>query len=428
VRLQVTGAGEHSAVLGWPLDRALADWTVDGIQPVIGLHRHEVRMIEGHDVSYVVKELPDHLAEREWRLLRDLEATGLPTVEVIAVITERGAGADGLLVTRHLDYSLPYRVLLSGRGLRIPYLGERLLDSLACLLVRVHLAGFWWGDCSLSNTLFRRDAGGLSAYIIDLETGERHEKLTQGQRELDLHLAIENVAGGLLDLAAAGQLADGIEPMDTAVAIQHAYERLWDELTSVEEFDASETFRVDLRLRRLHDLGFDAAEMELIRSDSGDTIRLVPRVVEHGFHTERLKSLTGLRAEENQARRLLHDMRRYGAVLDQRAGRRLPDAVVTARWLDERFDAAQRAIPGELSGVLEPAEMYHQILEHRWYSSERMGRDVGFTEAVASYISDILPAARSERLAERSTDGLSSGAQSSTEQPIVADTGAGSLP
>src|SRR5690606_26125852 len=154
-------------------------------------------------ISYVVKELPDHLVLREYRLLRGLADDGLPTAEVVAAVTQRGGGRDGMLVTRHLDYSLPYRTLLGDRALSIPYLGDRLLDALVGLLVRLHLVGFFWGDCSLSNTLFRRDAGALSAYIIDVETSERYSELTDGQRQMDLDIATENLAGGLLDLQAA---------------------------------------------------------------------------------------------------------------------------------------------------------------------------------------------------------------------------------
>ena len=147
------------------------------VHPVLGLHRHVVKLVELEGVSYVVKELPDELADREYRLLRAIADSGLPTAEMVAVVTDRPAG-EGLVVTRHLDYSLPYRSLLMGRGLSIPYLGDRLLDAMVVLLVRIHLAGFFWGDCSLSNTLFRRDAGALQAYIIDVETAERHHELT----------------------------------------------------------------------------------------------------------------------------------------------------------------------------------------------------------------------------------------------------------
>ena len=214
MRLQLVSAAEHSAVVQWPITTPLGDWSIDGMHSVMGLHRHVVRMIETADIAYVVKELPDELAEREFRLLRTLAELGLPTDEVVGVVTERddgeGGPAEGLLITRHIDYSLPYRVVLSGRGLQIPYLGQRVLDSLAGLLVRLHLAGFYWGDCSLSNTLFRRDADALQAYIIDVETGERHPSLSDDQSALDLQIATENGAAALKTPPAFGPLSPGI--------------------------------------------------------------------------------------------------------------------------------------------------------------------------------------------------------------------------
>jgi len=398
MRLQLANPTEHASVVSWPLEKSLAEWTIPGLQRVAGLHRHVVRLLEVGATSYVIKELPDPLALREWRLLRELAEAGLPTAEVVGVVTGRDDEADGLLITRHLDYSLPYRSLLSGRGLRIPYLGERLLDAMAGLLVRLHLAGFYWGDCSLSNTLYRRDAGALSAYIIDVETSERHPELSRGQRALDLQIATENVLGGLLDLQMGGHLADGIEPVDTALAIESSYESLWLELTSVDEFNADETFRVDQRLRRLHDLGFDASELELVTAIDGARLRLVPRVVEHGYHAQKLRSLTGIEAGENQARRLLNDISRYRAVLEQRGGRKVVEPVAATRWLDDRFELALAGIPPEMSAKLEPAELYHQVLEHRWFLSERAGGDVGIDEAVKSYVADVLALAPTEQI------------------------------
>ncbi|MEJ7800223.1 MAG: DUF4032 domain-containing protein, partial [Ilumatobacter sp.] len=366
------------------------------VHKVLGLHRHVVKLVEYDDVSYVVKELPDHLVEREYRLLRALDDHGLPTAEMVAAITGRPSG-EGLVITRHLDYSLPYRSLLMGRGLKIPYLGERLLDALVVLLVRIHLAGFFWGDCSLSNTLFRRDAGALQAYIIDVETAEWHERLTDGQRNHDLEIATQNVAGGLLDLQAAGRLAPEIDPIEVALAIEERYRVLWDELLAESTAAIGDVRPMQERIERLHELGFDIDEMEVTTNDDDVTVNFIPKVVEHGYNAERLASLTGLAAGENQARRMLQDIRSYGAWLQQDSDRPVPLNVAAVRWLDRVFEPVMAAIPAEMFDRLEAAEIFHQLLEHRWFMNERDGTDAELMDVLEEYLA-VLATAPSERL------------------------------
>jgi hypothetical protein len=401
MRLQLADPADHPNIGLLPFGEDLEAWTLRSVHGVLGLHRHVVRLVElgeGNDTtSYVVKELPDHLVQREYRLLRGLAEDRIPTVDVVAAVTQRTGGRDGLLITRHLDYSLPYRSLLSGRGLTIPYLGERLLDGMVGLLVRLHLVGFFWGDCSLSNTLFRRDAGALMAYIIDVETSERHDDLTDGQRAFDLQIAAENVAGGLLDLQAGGELVPDVDPWEIATNIEDRYQRLWQELTAEQEFQIDEFWRVEQRIDRLHELGFDVAEMDLVADEAGRRLVVAPRVVESGYHQERLMSLTGLWAQENQARRLLNDIRGFGAETAVPGKPAPPENVTAVRWLDQRFTPTIQAIPPDLVGKLQDAEIYHQILEHRWFLSERKGRDVPTEEAVKSYVNDILRPAPDEQ-------------------------------
>ncbi len=395
MRLQIANPSQHAELAALPFAERLDDWDLPNVSDVGGLHRHVVRLVEYEEESFVVKELPDRLALREYRLLRELAEAGLPTAEVVAVLTGKPE-VDGMVVTRHLDYSLPYRSLLSGRGLIIPFLGERVLDAMVGLLVRIHLAGFFWGDCSLSNTLFRRDAGALSAYIIDLETGERENELSPGQRALDLEIATNNVAGGLLDLQSAGRLADGIDPIEVALAIEGQYQRLWAELTDEEEIASTELYKMRQRLDRLHDLGFDVEEMDIVSVDHDSRLRFVPRVVEHGYHTARLADLTGLDAQENQARKLLNAIREFGAWLHEETGKSHPENVVAVRWMDRRFEPTIEKIPSHLFAKLEPAEIYVQVLEHRWFLSEAAGRDVGADEALDSYLADVLSSAPDE--------------------------------
>ena len=238
------------------------------------------------------------------------------------------------------------------------------------LLARLHLIGFLWGDVSLSNTLFRRDAGAFAAYLVDAETGELHDELTDGQREHDLTIARTNLFGEFCDLEAGGLLDEALDPLELVETIENRYRELWAELTGVEEFDGSEMHRIECRVRRLNALGFDVAELDITTDFAGSTIRIQPKVVDAGHHSRRLIRLTGLDTEENQARRLLNDLDYYRARTDQQNA---DEAIVAHQWLTERFEPVVNSVPPDLRGKLEPAELYHEVLEHRWFLSEQAG-------------------------------------------------------
>jgi hypothetical protein len=271
------------------------------------------------------------------------------------------------------------------------------MDTLAVLLVRLHLAGVFWGDCSLSNTLFRLDAGALAAFLVDAETAERHPTLSRGQRHYDLDLARERVGAELLDLQFGELLPEGVDPIEVADSLPLRYDSLWDEVTHEEAFRADEQrYRVAERLQRLNDLGFDVGEVELVTSEDGARLRVETRVSSPGQHRRELFRLTGLEVQENQARRLLNDLRAFRAYLEQKAGAPVSEAAAGASWLTEVYQPVIDAIPPELAGRLEPAEVFHQVLEHRWFLSEQAGRDVGTTAAARSYVRNVLPATPAE--------------------------------
>ncbi|MDN5985807.1 MAG: DUF4032 domain-containing protein, partial [Propionibacterium sp.] len=252
---------------------------------------------------------------------------------------------------------------------------------------RLHLQGFMWGDVSLSNILFRRDAGSFAAYLVDAETGELHDRLTDGQRAHDLDIARTNVFGDFCDLQAGGMLDESLDPMVLVDTIESRYQELWNELTGMEEFSGSELYRIESRVRRLNALGFDVAELDIRTSADGQTVTLQPKVVDAGHHSRRLLRLTGLDTEENQARRLLNDLDTFRARTNQQD---VDEAVVAHQWLTEFFEPVVNAVPPELQGKRDPAQIYHEVLDYRWYMSEREKREVPLSVATQGYIRDIL--------------------------------------
>ena len=396
-RFQLVARTGHPSFLDLPWREPLAEWQSQRIVTLIrGISRHVVRFVEYDGDLYALKELPERPARREYTLLRRLEDQELPVVEAVGLVTGREDDLDAVLITKHLEYSLPYRALFSGSA--IPDLRTHLLNALVELIARLHLRGFFWGDCSLSNALFRRDAGALSAYLVDAETGELHGRLSDGQREYDLDIAQQNVIGELLDVAAERGLPPGIDPDEIGAEVARRYRDLWSELTHVETFGTDERFKLDERLHRLNELGFDIEEIQLEAIGDEYRLRLEPHVVEPGHHRHRLLRLTGLDAQENQARRMLNDIARYRVALEKKEGRTLPESVVAAKWRDEIFEPTVAAVPEQLWTALPASEIFHEVLEHRWFLSEKAGKDVGIEQAVRSYVANELPKRRPERV------------------------------
>ena len=400
MRFVFTPPADHAAgLLTLPWSEPLAEWRDERLVEIRqrGISRHVVRFVYDDGILYALKELSERLARREYRLLRALAELGIPAVEVIGVAVDRdgpghGDEEDAVLVTRFLSYATTYRAVFSNpRGLQPT---DGLLDALVELLVRLHLAGFFWGDCSLSNTLYRHDAGTLEAYLVDAETSEQHPELTDGQRQWDVDLAVERIYGELLDLQAGELLPDDVDPLEIAEELARRYEALWQELTREEILKPDEQrYRIAKRLRRLNELGFDADEVELISTGDGNKLRLKTRVAESGHNSRKLFLRTGIDAGERQARRLLNDMAGFRAWLEQKQGHPVSEVVAANRWLEEVYDPVIAAIPEDLRGRLSPAEIFHEVLEHRWYMSEQAGRDVGTTAAAKAYFEQVLPAA-----------------------------------
>ncbi|MBD3758037.1 MULTISPECIES: DUF4032 domain-containing protein [Microbacterium] len=395
--LSITASSIDAGLLALPWATPLDEWSSDYIVSLPkGLSRHLVRFANLSGRVVAVKETTGEMARREYEMLGSLARLDVPCVDRVAVIdgrrTPKGEALPAALVTAHLKFSLPYRALFT-QVLR-PDTAGRLVDALAVLLVRLHTVGFFWGDVSLSNTLFRRDAGAFAAYLVDAETGELHEGgLTRGQREHDLDVARTNIAGEIMDLEAGGRLEGGVDAVAIADGIMTSYRSLWAALTDQETFAAGEGWHITERVQRLNELGFDIGEMTIHTTPDGTRVSIQPKVVDAGHHQRRLLRLTGLDVEENQARRLLNDMDEFRARVSRLGS---DEEMVAHEWLTRVFEPVIKAIPWDLRAKLEPAEVFHQVLEHRWYMSQARGTSVPIAEVLSSYIDDVLRHRRDE--------------------------------
>jgi hypothetical protein len=379
LRLRVT----TPELLALPWRRPLADWDVTAV-PIrdipVGPSRHLVRFVEADDRLWALKDLPARVAAREYDVLREMENRSLPAVRATGVVTQP-EGGNAILVTEFLERSWQYRRLFMRVQPTQTAHRARLFDAMAALLVDIHRNGIYWGDCSLANTLFTRDGQIIQAWLVDAETAEFHPALSDGQRTMDLDIMRENVAGGLLDVAARrGEPPEvSARVFDEVDSIVERYEQLWLLLHDQPILGLADQHRIDSRLRRLNDLGFavDEVRLEQDPSQSDDAVRMKVAVAGRRFHAHQLLALTGLDVGEGQATILLNDLRDYRRHLEEVSGMEVPEPLAARHWVMDRFTPGVDRAHAAVGGRGDPIQAYCDLLEVRWLLSEEAGHDVG---------------------------------------------------
>lgn len=385
---QITLPGDTPDFQDLPWDLPLDAWqgqTSRIVEVPRGLSRHPVVFVNYEGDIFALKSLPWLDAQKEYNYLVTMDGLRLPSVKPVGYF-RLPVGEMGVLITNFLSGSLPYRFLFIQESFR--KYRDHLLDAIASLLVQLHLAGFYWGDCSLSNTLFRRDAGALRAYLVDIETGEHYpDQMPATRRYLDLEIMEENVSGDLRDLGATGLLVQNIPIADTGAYIRLRYQSLWEEISKEEIIDPGEQYKIQERIRALNALGFSVGDVELTRTDAGERLRLKVLVTDRNFHRNQLYNLTGLDAEELQARKMVNEIQEVKARLSNTQNRSTPLSVAAFHWLENNYQPVINELSVLDSIYTTSAELYCQVLEHKWYLSESAKQDVGHEYATRDFIS-----------------------------------------
>jgi len=356
-----------------------------------GPSRHPVVFVNYAGILYAIKQLPPSLAQKEYQLLLRMEEQHLPCVIPVGH-TELNTpyGPSSFLFTRYLEASLPYRSLFMRSNL--DRYRDYLLDAMAGLLVQLHLAGIYWGDCSLSNTLFRRDAGTLQAYLVDAETAEIHPpRLSPVLRHHDLEIMVENLDGDLVDLESLGLLPPDFPVYETGTNVLERYRRLWEEISREQWIHPDERYRIQERIRALNDLGFSVGDVEVQNYEQGGKLRLRFFITDRNFHRDQLLGLTGISAGDMQARQMMNEINELKSYLSQVNNRSVPLSAAAFHWLENFYQpviAQLHSLMNHQDGSTtnDPAELYCQVLEHKWFLSERAHQDVGHQAAVEDYL------------------------------------------
>jgi len=371
--------------LDLPWDRPITEWETDRlVEMPTGAHRHPVVFAAYQQGVYAIKEMPLRPALNEHAVLLALEGRTTRSARAAGLVernwldpAQEGAGA---VITRFVEHAFPFRRLVSGAGF-----GRRrnqMLDAVAGLLVELHMAGCFWGDCSLSNLLYRFDAEGIEAVMIDGETSEIHDALSDGQRSHDLEIMIESLAGEMSDIAAMSGEEITSADLELGHDIAQRYTSLWAELNEAPVVDRNEAYKIRERIARINELGFSVHDMEIEPTDSGDVVTMRVRVGARTFNSDRLRVLTGVEASEKQARVILGDLGYFLAKMGARSETR--KRVGAFLWLTESFEPITARIEEAWHGD-DPVQGYCDFLNHRMDLASGRGEDVPNDEAFDSW-------------------------------------------
>jgi hypothetical protein len=139
------------------------------------------------------------------------------------------------------------------------------------------------------------------------------------------------------------------------------------------------------RIRALNELGFSVGEVDLVASGDSDHLRMRTILTDRNYHRHQLHNLTGIVAEERQATLLLNEIQELKATLTRELNRSIPLSTAAFRWMEERFrPTLQKLQP--VRGATALSELYCQVLEHKWFLSERAKKDVGLERAIEDYV------------------------------------------
>jgi hypothetical protein len=331
-----------------------------------GLSRHIVRFISRTGRAFAIKETSPDIAEKEFASYLRLRELGVPTLMPVGtVIRTEGrflvptppgpqpqVQATGYLITRLLEYSRPDSTLFGRDFTRENR--RRIWDAVVRLFVQLHCKGVYWGDASLANMMIVfvkhpfPEVGVrtvLRAVLADAETVEFHPALSDALRRADVDFFLESMAWTEEDMRASGVLA---KPLMTAQEQEYIFKRY---------LDLYEVEREEQRFELITKIDVDARLGPF--EQPGQSKALLAQIYEHKWY------------------------------LSERERREVPVEEAARDWYMNVFIPVLRLF-NEFRIMDEFPErtavsLYLDIMLHKYYLSEQVGKDVGLLAAFEVY-------------------------------------------
>src|SRR5256712_11540497 len=109
-----------------------------------------------------------------------------------------------------------------------------------------------------------------------------------------------------------------------------------------------ESYVIQERIRARNDLGFSVGEIELVKTEQGDSLRLRTIVVDREYHRRLLHGLTGLVAGDRQAALMINEIKELQAKLSAPPKYTQSLSMAAHRWLEQMYPPTTQRPQGGL--------------------------------------------------------------------------------
>lgn len=352
-----------------PFHKSLEEWSSPEVNLITIRHgnsRHPVVFVRSGTVRFAIKETTERLAYKELHNYEKIAQSDIQTIKPIGVIIRTSGNIEvptkvgrmyesdktAYLITVLAESVLPQSTLYN---LRLTWEAKsEIWDVIAEFFAQIHAKNIYWGDASLQNLLikFRKVTTAsfqkkrkLEVILSDAETVEVRQSLSSAMATADIDFFFESMMWFDEDLRSKGMVRDHLITERDIDYIQQIYE------------DKLPTYRSQVEFDRIT-----------------------------GFHSERH---FGRFSKAVYSKVLLKQLAEHKWYLSEKLKREVSLREATVDWYINIFEPIRSKLLANRFNDYFPnkteLDLYLEIMENKYFLSEKLGKDVGLNYAMTDY-------------------------------------------